>query len=173
MPFLNFQFDSSPVFPQSIDFPGQNNDLTSFQAPNSTIIHTGFGIDTPRRSNDKSLGSEWNDVYDFVGTGAFSETNNTWELLAWGYDTCSDGYMVIYETPVAANGAPAGLDIESRTDSGPSSDTLNELFTALRKLNNQALSSLVSETVPLVQNGARDGMPPVACDAACVNNTSS
>lgn len=168
---VNFQADTSPIFPQSAETPGQNNDLTSFQLAGSTTIHTAYGIDTPRRSNQKSLGPEWDHVYDFVGAGALSAVNNTWELLAWGYDTCGIGYLVIYETPVAATGAPAGLDIESKIDTGPSKETLREIYSALRGLGNEELTRLVGQTVPLVQNGARTGVDPVVCGVDCLNNT--
>jgi len=169
MTFRNMQFDSSPVFPQTI--AGQNNDLTSFQLPNSSVINTAFGIDTPRRANDPSLGPEFDLVFDFVGSGNLATTQNSWELLAWGYDSCGDGYMVIYETPVInSTDFPAGLDIESRADTGPTPKTLTAIFSALKALGNSDLSALVDETVALVQDGARRGMPPVVCDATCVNN---
>lgn len=167
----NFQYDASPVFPQSAEIPGQNNDLTSFQVPNSSTIYTAYGIDTPRRSTQESLGPEWDHVYDFAGTGAIAAVNNTWELLAWGYDTCGVGYMVIYETAVAANDSPSSLDIESRLDVGPSHETLVEIYEQLRGLGSEELTNLVEETVQLVQNGDRRGLGPVSCDAACINNT--
>ncbi len=171
LPLKNFQYDAYPLFPQSLETPGQNVDLTSYQVGNSTTILTAYGIDTPRRSTNKTLGLEWDQVYDFAATGAIQAVNNTWELLAWGYDTCGVGYMVIYETPVVASGAPAGLDIEARSDVGPSHQTLRDIFEALRGLGNAELTSLVGQIVPLVKNGARRGMSPVVCDAACLNNT--
>ena len=167
------QYDASPVFPQSTTLPGQNNDLTSFQLANQSALFTAYGIDTPRRSNNPSLGPEWEAVYDFVGTGALAAVNNTWELLAWGYDTHGDGYLVIYETPVASNGAPSGLDIESRSEDGPSPQTLNGIYDALVRLGNEELTGLVRSTQRLVRDGRRSGTPPVQCDAACVNNTNS
>ncbi len=72
---------------------------------------------------------------------------------------------------MAADGSPADLDIQARLDTGPSHDTLNDIYQALRGLGNAELTSLVGQIVPLVQNGARRGMGPVVCDAACVNNT--
>ncbi|CAL1699634.1 unnamed protein product [Somion occarium] len=77
LPFDNMQYDSSPVFPQSATLPGQNNDLTSYQTANSSTILTVYGIDTPRRSNDPSLGPEWDVVYDFVGMGNLAAINNS------------------------------------------------------------------------------------------------
>ena len=78
---------------------------------------------------------------------------------------------MIYETPLAASGAPAGLDIESKIDTGPSKETLQEIYGALRELGNEELTKLVEQTVRLVQNGARTGMDPVVCGVDCLNNT--
>lgn len=171
VPLLNFQNDLYPVFPQTAGAFIQNHDLSSYQLSGSSVIHTAYGIDTPRRSTQKSLGPEWDHVYDFMGAGALSAVNNTWELLAWGYDTCGHRYLVIYETPVAASGAPACLDLQVETDTTPSPETLQEIFHALRKLENEDLSRLVDQTIPLVQNGARNGMGPVECGVDCINNT--
>lgn len=170
LPLQNMQYDGSPVFPQSSTLPGQNNDLTSYQLANDSTVFTAYGIDTPRRSNDPSLGAEWEAVYDFVGTGSLAATNNTWELLAWGYDTRGDGYMAIYETPVAESGQPSGLDILSRSENGPGAGTLKGIYDALLTLGNTELSGLVHSTQKLVIDGQRTGMPPVQCDVGCVNN---
>ncbi|THH31224.1 hypothetical protein EUX98_g2993 [Antrodiella citrinella] len=171
LPVLNLQWDSSPLFPQSDVLPGQNNDLDSYQLENSTVVITAYGVDTPRRSNDKSLGAEWDDVYDYVGKGNISPDNNTFEIISWGYDTDGVPYAVIYETPVAATDATAGLDIESRSDTGPSETTLQAIKDALLSLGNEQITELVNQTVPLVQNGARKGSAPVVCDAFCVDNS--
>lgn len=170
LPLHNLQWDVSPFFPQSDVLPGQNNDLSSFQLANSTTVNTAYGVDTPRRSNNPSLSPEWDDVYDFVGTGSLSPINNSIEILAWGYDTIGVPYVVIYETPVAATGAPSDIDINTRSDTSPSKATLTKIFDALLSLNNAEITALVQQTVPLVQNGARRGSGPVVCDAACVNN---
>ncbi|CAL1699618.1 unnamed protein product [Somion occarium] len=167
----NMHSDTSPVFPQSSKLPGQNNDVVSYQIANSTTILTEHTIDTPRRSKDPSLGPEWDAVYDTVGTGNMAAVNNTWELLAWGYDTCGDGYLVIYETATPIIRSPSGLDIESRSENGPSPETLADIFVELLALNNTELSELVKGTVKQVVDGRRWGMSPVECDAHCVNNT--
>lgn len=169
---LNLQWSPSPHFPGSDALPGQNNDLSSFQLANDPTVRTAYGIDTPRRSNNKTLGSGWNDVYDFVGTGGLAAVNNSIEIMAWGYDTEGVPYTVMYETAVLdpAQPQPADLDIDSKSDMGPTNATLHFIFKALLELGNQDISELVKQTVPLVQNGARRGLGPVVCDAACVNN---
>ena len=173
--FVNVQWDLSPSFPQSATIPGQDNDVASFQIagdPSGTIL-TLYGIDTPRLSNDPSIGSGWADVYDWVGAGAVSTMNNSIEVIAWGYDTDGIPYTLVYETPITdpAHPQPADIDVASRSDSGPSQATLTEVFAALSSLGNQELSDLIGQVVPLVQNGARDGQPPVTCDATCMSNS--
>ena len=167
------QWDVSPVFPQSTTLPGQNNDLTSYMLANQSAVFTAYGFDAPRRSSDPSLGPEWDGVYDFIGVGALAAFNNSWEILAWGYDTRGDGYTVFYETPVAANGAPSGLDIDSRSENGPSPQTLNSIYDALMRLGNKELTGLVHSMRKLVMDGLRTGIPPVQCDITCVNNTNA
>ncbi|KAI0786489.1 hypothetical protein C8Q75DRAFT_734847 [Abortiporus biennis] len=134
---VNFQYDSSLIVPQSKETPGQLHDVTSWQEGNSSTIHTAYGVDTPRRSTNKTLGAEWNDVYDFSGTGSLNGTTSSWEVMAWGCDTCGIEYVVIYESATAADNAPAGLDIQSRADTGPSADTLNQIYTSIKNLNNK------------------------------------
>ena len=167
----NMQYDFSPVFPQSTSTPGRNNDITSFQLANQSTVFTAYGIDTPRRSKDPSLGPEWDAVYDFTGMGALATVTNTWQIIAWGYDTLGDGYLVLYETPVAATGASSGLDIESRSENGPSLETLIRIYSALTALGNEELTGLVYSMQKQVVDGRRSGTPPVQCDIACVNNT--
>ncbi|KAI9870468.1 MAG: hypothetical protein M1830_004218, partial [Pleopsidium flavum] len=110
------------------------------------------------------------DVFDFAGTGKLTGVNNTWELLAWGEDTCGEGYMVIYETAVAASGSPAGLDIESRVEGGPSAETLKAILSAVRRLGGGELRGLAGEVKKVPENGARRGQLPVVCDEGCREN---
>ena len=143
-------------------------DLTSYNAPNSTstAILTAFGYDFPRPA------APW--VFDFAGTGHFNQARNTWELLAWGWDECGAEYLVAYETPVAPSnvsaGAPAGVDFVSRVKGGPDARTRAGLVAAVERLGVGELSALVREVVATPVDGRRDGLPPVACDEACIDN---
>ena len=174
LPLLNMQWDSSPVFPQSDPFPGLYNDLASGQLANQSSIITDYGIDTPRRYSDPSLGPEWEAVYEYTGTGALAAINETWEVLAWGYDASGDGYIVIYETASADNNsAPPGLEIASRSENGPSAETVKAILHGLASLGDAGLTGLACSTQKIVVDGRRTGMPPVQCDAPCMNNTST
>lgn len=165
------QGDSYPAFPANASLPGQTNDVTSFQQPNSSTIITSYGIDTPRRSSDTRLGLEWEAVFDFQGVGAMSTTNNSWAVLAWGYDTCGIPYFVAYESEIADINDPPGLVIHSRSDQGPTKETLAEIFSSLRAVGNKEITALVEQTKPTIQDGERRGQAPVVCNDACVNNT--
>ncbi|THH31223.1 hypothetical protein EUX98_g2992 [Antrodiella citrinella] len=172
-PLHNTQWDLSPLFPQSDSHPGQINDLASYQLENSTVIYTSYGVDTPRRSNNKTLGPEWDDVYHYGWLGDLNQINGSFEALSWGYDTLGVPYLVLYDSPIAAVGTSADIDIFSRSDTGPSKTTVEALSVALQSLNNTQISQYVRDMMPLVQDGARRGLGPVVCDAACVNNTNS
>lgn len=163
--YLNFQFESSPFFPQSGDSLGKLNDLSTFQLAGSPTIYSIFGSDTPVRSNQRTLGPEWDYAFEFAASLGSNNTNYMWSMIGWGYDTCGVGYFVVYE-----DSSPT-LDILSRSDDGPSESTLEEIFSAIRELGNGELAQLVNQTVAMVQNGARRGSPPFQCGVDCVNNT--
>ncbi len=78
--------------------------------------------------------------------------------------------MLIYETPVAPGGDPAGLDIESRVEGGPSAETLEATLAAVRGLGSKELTRLVGNVKTVPDNGARRGLPPVVCDESCREN---
>ncbi len=100
-----------------------------------------------------------------------ASTNNTWAVLSWGYDTCGIPFFVAYESEIVAVGNPPALDIESKSEEGPTKETLNEILTSLKALGNKEITALVKQVAATVQDGERRGRAPVACDAACVNNT--
>lgn len=81
--------------------------------------------------------------------------------------------MVVYETPVSGGGSPAGLDIESRVEGGPSKETLKAIYRAIRGLGSEELSRLVGEIRTVPHNGARSGLAPVVCGESCVENCKS
>jgi len=176
----NIQYDSYPLLPSGTYplitttgiAPNASDpplvDLTSYNLPNttSTAILTAFGYDFPRSA------TPW--VFDFAGTGHLNQARNTWELLAWGWDAHGVEYLVAYETPVAASnisaGAPAGIDFESRVKGGPDAQTRAGLVAAVERLGVRELSVLVQEVVATPVDARRDGLPPVACDEACIDN---
>lgn len=100
-----------------------------------------------------------------------ASTNNTWSILSWGYDTCGIPFFVAYESEIVAVNNPPGLDIQSKSDQGPTKETLDDILASLKALGNKDITALAKQTVATVQDGERRGLPPVACDAACINNT--
>lgn len=177
----NFVFTNTPQLPTCSKklpkdcppgtFPGQNVDLSTWTVTKNgtTTIEAAFGYDTPHRSNFPDKGCGWNSVYDFAATGVLTGLNNSWELLAFGYDEIGDGYLVIYET--AASTQPAGIDIESRGSSGPSNGTYSAIIKALQGLNNPNITAMLPNMTTLPRNNARSTVEPFICGPSCVNNT--
>ena len=114
----NFQIDWSPVLPYDA---GKRNRLTSYQTQNASRILTTFGYDIPDPIDPNS-------VADFFPTGPLGPLNNSDEIIAWGYDTDGLSYLVVYETAVVAEPAPPGIDVFSRSETGPSNVTLQAII---------------------------------------------
>ncbi|KAF2099348.1 hypothetical protein NA57DRAFT_55319 [Rhizodiscina lignyota] len=175
----NFQYDSYPVFPSG-SYPGLPSnaninasnpptiDLVSWNSINTSNpeIFTGFGYDYLR--------SDVPNVINFRGTGRLSEVANSLEMLAWGFDTDSVEWFVTYETTVPPSNATSGyaacLDINYRKKNGPRDETYSAIIKAIKDLCVPHLTTLAKQTRVLPTDNRRDGLPPVACDEACVEN---
>jgi len=161
--FQDMQWTLSPTETYAID--GTLQDLTSEFALNETnFVFKNYGIDTPTVIN----GSPVPDSYTYIPTAPLAFANNTWEVIAWGYDSKGVPYSVVYETPDAGIGP--SLDIISRDDDGPSKDTLDAIYAAVKGLHNEALDALLASEVKLTQNGGRNGQLYPSCNATCVTN---
>jgi hypothetical protein len=156
----NLQYISNPI--DSADPAGDREDLTSFQLLNNDTVFTSYGIDTPT-----SIPA----VYSYAGTGVLQGATDFLEILAWGYDCDGVGYRVSYSTLTTLTNTPASVDVLSRRDKGPDRATLNQIQATLVALGNANITALAEKIGPAVQDGARDGLPPVVqCDAACQSN---
>lgn len=159
------QWTLSPTETYSID--GTLQDLTTEFAFNETFyVFKNYGIDTPTFINGKAVP----DSYTYVPTGALAFANNTWEVIAWGYDGKGVPFAVVYETPAAAGAVGASLDIISRDDDGPSKETLKEIEDGVKALHDSQLNSLLASVVKLTQNGGRNGQLYPSCNATCMTN---
>lgn len=155
----NLQYNPTPIDPD--DPAGDLNDLSSFQLLNNDTVFTSYGIDTPT-----SIPA----VYSFAGTGLLKGANDSLEVLAWGYDCRGVGYRVSYSSLTTLTQTPASIDVLSRSDKGPDSATLSKIQDALVAFGDASITALAKRIGPALQDGARDGLPPVQCDAACKNN---
>lgn len=108
------------------------------------------------------------DSYTYIPTGPLAFANNTWEVIAWGYDSNAVPYAVLYETP--ADAGPPCLDIISREDKGPSKDTLKAIYDGIKDLRNSDLNTLLASVVKLTQNRGRNGQLFPSCNATCQTN---
>jgi hypothetical protein len=82
--------------------------------------------------------------------------NNTWEVIAWGYDAVSVPYVVLYETSGVGQNLSA-LDIISRSSKGVAPETMQAINDGLTALGKHELITLAGQAKPLRQDGARDG----------------
>lgn len=137
----------------------QIQDLTTFYINGTEYLF--YGIDTP-------MAPAFGDAYNYVPTGPLAIENNTWEVIAWGYDSAAVPYAVLYETP-AYRSVPC-LDFLSRDERGIAKDTYQSLKEGVKDLRNSALNSLLADVVKLVQNGGRNGQPYPTCNATCMLN---
>lgn len=108
------------------------------------------------------------DVFAFHGTGNTANVSGVLDTLAWGDDTAGYKYSVTYE-PAGGIGQ-YGLVIQSKSESGPTNQTLKALVEGFVGLGNKDIAKLAEEIVPLPRNSARNGMPPTVCDERCLLN---
>ncbi len=78
--------------------------------------------------------------------------------------------MAFYEGQEANGGAAPALDIVSRSEEGPTDETLYAVYSALASLGNGNITALV-RNVTATPNSRQVVVGPVACGEACMNNT--
>lgn len=167
----NFEADTYPVLPTDISIPeGRNIDLTSFQtaitgnATTDQYIATAFGYDYPQDDIAPY-------VFQFRGEGSLA-TENFWEVLAWGNDKNGVQWRAEYESQTSTTGLEACLNVLSRVEDGPDPETYQQVLDTMRRTfaSNSDLSMYASNITELPRDGRRVGLPPVACNAACMQN---
>jgi hypothetical protein len=157
------QWTLSPT--ETSAFDGSLQDLTTEFALNEThLVFENYGIDIPTVIDGKLIP----DSYFYLPTGPIAFANNTWEVIAWGYDSNNVPYSVVYETPVDGGLIGPSLDIISRDDNGPSKLTLDAIHEGIKGLHNDQLDQLLASLVKLKQDGGRDGQRYPSCNATCM-----
>jgi hypothetical protein len=163
--FQDMQWTLYPTGTYGID--GTLQDLTTEFALNKTsFVFKNYGIDTPTVIK----GTPVPDSYTYIPTPPLTFANNTWEVIAWGYDSEGVPYSVLYETPADGGLVGPSLDIISRSDKGPSKPTLDTIYDGIKDLHNDALDALLKNVVKLPQNGGRNGQLFPSCNATCQTN---
>ncbi|KAJ4350118.1 uncharacterized protein N0V89_008739 [Didymosphaeria variabile] len=171
LPTCGLASNSTPAECPLGTYPGQLADLSTWTLNGTHKLYSAFGYDTPRRINNASLGRGWVDTWDTVGNGALSYFVNGWQILAWGFDGNSNGWMLNYEIAVLADDTPACLDILSRVAEGPDRGTVARILRAVERLGNEELKVLKGEVRRMRVDGARKGLDPFVCGPDCTNNT--
>lgn len=147
---------------------GTLQDLVTVFALNETsFVFKNYGVDILTVINGKPVP----DSYAYIPTTPLAFTNNTWEVISWGYDDDRVPYSVAYETPADSGLVRPCLDIISRSDKGPSKATLDAIYNGIDDLHNDALTALLKNVVELTQNGGRNGQLYPSCDATCQANS--
>ena len=157
------QWTLSPREPNTLD--DSLTDLVSWQTPNSSNVFLFYGVDTPTVVG----GIRQHDAFDWVPPAPANVVNNTWEVIAWGYDAVSVPYVVLYETPAVGQNQSA-FDIISRSDKGVANSTLHSISEGLAVLGNQELITLAGQAQLLKQDGGRNGQLYPICNATCMTN---
>lgn len=104
-------------------------------------------------------------------TDSAGSLSGIYDWMGWGHDTNGDAFIVTYsgaETGPGASGAE--LDIVSRVDGGPSSETLGAILQCVLALGNSQLSSFANAEFNTPNDGRRVGQPPASCEEACIQN---
>lgn len=159
------QWTLSPTDTYSMD--GTLQDLATEFALNSTsYVYANYGIDTPTVIG----GVPVPDSYFYLPTGPLTFANNTWEVIAWGYDNDGVPYSVLYETPTAGGRISASLDVISRDAKGPTRKTLDLIYDGVKALHNDELDTLLGLLVSVKQTGGRDGQLYPSCNTTCATN---
>jgi hypothetical protein len=161
--FWNPEFDNSPVFPQYKNGSLLNNDLATWnaQCENDTEIYSIYLRDTEREANSS--------VFDTKAGGQLANQSNTWELMAWGYDTEDVGFIFLYEDAPTTGGL-ANICFEVREWGHPTKETREALIQSLVAFNVPELKLLAEQMKPLRHDQRRAGSPRFSCDEACQNN---
>jgi hypothetical protein len=76
---------------------------------------------------------------------------------------------VLYETAAAAQ-TEGVFDIISRSDKGPSQETLRLINATVKAMGNQEVITLLGQVEPLTQDGGRIGELYPICNATCMTN---
>ena len=110
----------------------------SYQGLDSEKVHTVHGVDKA------SGGIGVTDVWDWRGKGWLMIASSHWEVLGWadkGAD--QDSWVVTYFAKTLFT--PAGIDFYSRRKEGLSEQTVQDIKTALGRVENEDVRRLSSE----------------------------
>lgn len=151
------QWDLTPISTEDTNEPSlQRQDLVSYSFEGG--VYLIYGIDTPVAP----------DAYQWVPPGPLSVQNNTWQIMAWGYDSVDVPYTMFFET--WPTGQPSQFYFISRSDKGIAEDTYQTLVDSVKKIGNQELNEALTRVYRIKQDGGRHGETYAGCNATCKEN---
>jgi hypothetical protein len=71
--------------------------VTNFALNETSFIFKNSSVDNPMIINGKPV----SDSYWYIPAPPLTFTNNTWEVISWGYDSEGVPYSVVYEMPIS------------------------------------------------------------------------
>ncbi|KAI5207808.1 hypothetical protein E4T39_01666 [Aureobasidium subglaciale] len=114
------------------------DDVVSYQGLDSDKLHTIHGVDKA------SGGVGVTDVWDWRGKGWLMIASSHWEVLGWAdMGASQDSWVVTYFAKTLFT--PAGIDFYSRRKEGLSEQTVQDIKTALSRVENEDVRRLSSE----------------------------
>lgn len=136
-------------------------DFITYQTPECDAIYSIYGLETPTNVTD---------VKTFRGTGTTAGISGPLEIVAHGYDTACDAYVMYWEPgPTGA----FGLTTISQSSTGPSAKTLSDLIAQVKAFNIVELTEQANALAWIPYDGARINVPYPACGEACLTNNNN
>lgn len=136
-------------------------DFITYQTPGCDVIYSIYGLETPTNQTD---------VKTYRGTGTTAGISGPLEIVAHGYDTACDAYVMYWEPgPTGA----FGLTTISQSATGPSAKTLSDLLDQVKAFNISELTTQADALAWIPYDGARASVPYPACGEACLTNNNN
>lgn len=137
---------SSPSIAE--DHTDRLDDLVEYQSLDSEKMHTVRGVDKA------SGGAGTTDTWDWRGKGWLMIASSHWEVLGWADNGAGqDGWVVTYFAKTLFT--PAGIDIYSRSEQGLTKETVDEIQSAMSKIESEEFKTLAREIFEIKNDSAR------------------
>ena len=123
------------------------DDVVTYQGLDSDKVHTVHGVDKA------SGGSGVTDTWDWRGKGWLMIASSHWEVLGWADDKGADhdSWVVTYFAKTLFT--PAGIDVYSRRKEGLSEQTVQDIKTALGRVDSEEVRKLQSDLFEVKVDG--------------------
>ncbi|KAK6436525.1 hypothetical protein LTR95_007285 [Oleoguttula sp. CCFEE 5521] len=122
-------------------------DFITFQVPGCDHIYSIYGYETY---------TDYTDVKTFHGTGTLEQVSGPLEIVAYGWDTACDPYIVYWEPGPTGD---FGLTTMSSSPTGPTLKTFTDLVADIKALGHDDLTAQADKLDWIPYDGARKVVP--------------